>query len=143
MATSAEAVSTSGRRMQTRERIAGWFVLLVLTVACTVFWIGVPAGFLWVLGRLTDSGTTHFVVALIGIPMAMVVYSPLLFWLNGLYLRVTGVLDRFDEEEEEPEWRRRLRGPLEPILFVSLAIELTALCIWFFFIAEQPPRIII
>lgn len=129
--------------MQTRERIAGWFVLLVLTIACTVFWIGVPAGFLWVLGELTDSGTTHFVVALIGIPMAMVLYSPLLFWLNRLYLRVTGVLDRIDEDEEEAEWRRRLRGPLEPILFASLAIELIALCIWFFFIAEQPPRIII
>ncbi len=129
--------------MQTRERIAGWFVLIALTIACTVFWVGVPAGFLWVLGELTDSGTTHFVVALIGVPMAMVIYSPLLFWLNGLYLRVTGVLDRFDEAEEEPEWRQRLRGPLEPILFASLAIELTALCIWFFFIAEQPPRIII
>ena len=129
--------------MQTRERIAGSFVLVALTIACTVFWVGVPAGFLWVLGELTDSGTTHFVVALIGVPMAMAIYSPLLFWLNGLYLRVTGVLDRFDEDEEEPEWRRRLRGPLEPILFASLAIELIALCIWFFFFAEQPPRIII
>lgn len=143
MATSAEAVSTPDRQIQTRQRVAGWFVLVALTIACTVFWIGVPAGFLWALGELTDSGTTHFVVALIGVPIAMVIYSPLLFWLNGLYLRVTGVLDRLDEDEEEAEWRRRLRGPLEPILFASLAIELTALCIWFFFIAEQPPRIII
>lgn len=141
--TSQARTSSIASAMQARERIAGWFVLLALTVACTVFWIGVPAGFLWALGELTDSGTTHFVVALLGIPLAMALYSPLLLWLNGLYLRVTGVLRRLDEDEDEAEWRRRVRGPLEPILLGSLAIELTALCIWFFFIAEQPPRIII
>ena len=47
------------------------------------------------------------------------------------------------EDEEEGDWRRRLRGPLEPMMFVSLAIAFVALCIWFFFIAESPPRIII
>lgn len=127
-----------------RERLAGALLFVCLTVACTVFWVGVPAAFLWALGELTDSGTTHFVVALIGIPMAMVAYSPLLFWLNRLYLRVTGTLRRLeDDDADELEWRRRLRGPLEPILLGSLAIELAALCVWFFFIAEQPPRIII
>ena len=130
-------------RAETRERIAGAFVLCVLALACTVFWVGVPAGFLWALGELTDSGTTHFVVALLGIPLAMAAYSPLLIWLNGLYLRATGAVRRLDEDEDQADWRRRVRGPLEPLLLGSLAIELTALCIWFFFIAEQPPRIII
>ena len=141
IASEAQAAVTAP--MQTRERVAGWFVLLVLTVACTVFWIGFPAACLWALGELTESGTTHFVAALIAVPFAMALYSPLLFWLNRLYLRVTGVLRRLDEDEDEDEWRRRLRGPLEPILLASLAIELVALCIWFFFLAEQPPRIII
>ncbi len=126
--------------IQPRERIAGALVLCVLALACTGFWVGVPAAFLWALGGLTDSGTTHFVVALLGIPLAMAAYSPLLIWLNGLYLRVTGVLRRF---EGEGDWGRRVRGPLEPLLLGSLAIELAALCVWFFFIAEQPPRIII
>ena len=64
-------------RAKTRaDRIAGAFVLVVLALACTVFWVGVPVGFLWGSGELTDSGTTHFVVALLGIPLAMAAYSP-------------------------------------------------------------------
>jgi hypothetical protein len=126
-----------------RERIAGAFVLVVMTVACCVFWVGIPAGGLWLLGELTESSTTHFLAALIGIPLAMAAYTPLLFWLNGLYLRVTGVLRRAAADEEESGWSRRLRGPLEPLLFASFVVELIALCIWFFFLAEDPPRIII
>jgi hypothetical protein len=126
-----------------RERIAGAFVLVVMAIACSVFWVGIPAGGLWLLGQLTDSSTTHFLAALIGIPLAMAAYTPLLFWLNGLYLRVTGVLRRAAADEDESGWSRRLRGPLEPLLFASFVIELIALCIWFFFLAENPPRIII
>jgi hypothetical protein len=143
MAAGAQARTSIAPRMGTRERIAGAFVLVIITLACTVLWVGIPAGFLWGLGELTDSGTTHFVVALVGIPVAMVLYSPVLFWLNRLYLRVTGVLARLDRDQDEAEWRRRVRGPLEPILLASLAIELIALCVWFFFLAENPPRIII
>jgi hypothetical protein len=125
-----------------RQRAAGMFVLLVLVVASVIFWVGVPLGFLWALGHVTDNGTTHFVVGLIGAPLAMVVFSPVLFWLNGLYLRVTGVLDQIDEDEDEVEWRRRVRGPLEPILFVALGISFIALCVWFFFFAENPPHVL-
>ena len=73
----------------------------------------------------------------------MAVFSPLLFWLNGLYLRVTGVLDRLVEDEEEADWQRRVRGPLEPMLVASFVVALVALCVWFFVFAESPPRIII
>jgi hypothetical protein len=72
----------------------------------------------------------------------MAAFSPVLFWLNNLYLRVTGVFDRLDEDEDEAEWRRRVRGPLEPILFVALAIGLVALSIWFFVFAKNPPPIL-
>ena len=117
-------------------------MLVVLILASVVFWIGVPLAFLWGLGHATDDGTTHFVVGLIGAPLSMVAFSPILFWLNGLYLRVTGVLDRIEEDEDEAEWRRRVRGPLEPILFVALGIAFVALFIWFFFFAENPPPVI-
>jgi len=125
------------------NRIVGAFLLFVMAVACATFWIGVPLAILWGLGELTDSGTTHFVAALVGIPVAMAVFSPLLFWLNGLYLRVTGVLDRLVEDEEEADWQRRVRGPLEPMLVASFVVALVALCVWFFVFAESPPRIII
>jgi flagellar biosynthesis protein FliQ len=125
------------------DRIAGAFVLAVLAVACLVFWVGIPVGVLWALSKATDDATTHFVSGLLGVPLVMALFSPFLFWLNNLYLRVTGVLDRLAEDEEEAGWQRRVRGPLEPMLFLSLAVAIVALCIWFFFVAENPPRQII
>ena len=125
---------------QGRRRAAGFLVLGILLVACLVVWIGIPVAVLWGLGKATDSETTHFVVGLLGAPLLMVAFSPVLFWLNNLYLRVTGVFDRLDEDEDEAGWRRRVRGPLEPILMVALAISIVALFIWFFAFAQNPPR---
>ena len=136
----APAMIAVERPGQTGRRVAGFFVLCALLAACVIFWIGVPLAFLWALGKATDSETTHFVVGLLGAPLAMAAFSPILFWLNNLYLQVTGVLGRITEDEEETGWHRRARGPLEPILMAALAIAIVALCIWFFGYAENPPR---
>jgi ABC-type dipeptide/oligopeptide/nickel transport system permease component len=130
-------------RTVTADRIAGAFVLVVLAACCLVFWIGVPLAVLWGLSKATDESATHFVAGLLGVPLAMAAFSPLLFWLNNLYLRVTGVLDRQAEDEEESGWQRRLRGPLEPMMMLSLVVAIVALCVWFFFVAEGPPRQVI
>lgn len=122
------------------RRLAGIFVLLVMGIACLAFWIGIPVGLLWALGQATDSFTAHFVLGLLLVPLAMAMFSPVLFWLNGLYLRVTGVLQRLEQDERESGWRGRARGPVEPMLFGSLAIALVALTVWFFFFAQNPPR---
>jgi len=127
----------------TRERVAGGFVLIVLVLACTAWWIGLPALTLWALGHATNDGPTHFVAGVVGVPMAMVATAPILIWLNGLYLSLTGVLARAEADEDETGWSRRLRGPLEPIMFVSLAVAFIALCIWFFFVADTAPTSIL
>lgn len=129
---------TSEPTPATHERIAGAFLLVVMTVGCFAFWIGIPWVTMWALGQVTDSKTVHFLSALVAVPALMLLAATGLFWLNGLYLRVTGVLRRLEADEDEAEWRRRLRGPLEPLLLASLAIELVALFVWFFFIAENP-----
>ena len=49
---------------------------------------------LWGLAQATDDGPTHFVGGLIGVPLMMALTAPVLIWLNGLYLRVTGILAR-------------------------------------------------
>ena len=129
-------------RSTVRERLAGAFVLCVLGAACLTFWIGIPLAILWALGELTDSGATHLVGGLLGVPLAMVLFAPVLFWLNGLYLRVTGVLARLAADEEE-DWRRRVRGPLEPMLIASFLVALVGLLVWFFVFAENPsPQVI-
>ena len=138
-----EAETVSPRQLhsaiQPRERLAGAFVLVVLAVCCVIFWIGVPLGFLWALSKATDDFALHFVAGLVGVPVAMALFSPVLFWLNNLYLRVTGIARRLEEDEREAGWRRRVRGPLEPMLLFSLLVAATALTIWFFVYAENPP----
>jgi hypothetical protein len=138
MATEARTVNAPRSNEPATRRLAGVFVLLVMGVACLVFWVGIPIGGLWALSKVTDSFAGHFVLAILAVPMAMAAFSTALFWLNNLYLRVTGVWARLEEDELEAGWQRRLRGPLEPMLFVSLAVALVALTIWFFFIAENP-----
>jgi hypothetical protein len=138
-----EAASVGVPGVRTRDRIAAAFVLVVLVGACLVFWIGIPVGGLWALSKATDSSTGHFVLGLLGVPTAMALFSPVLFWLNWLYLRVSGVLARLEADEEEAGWQRRVRGPLEPILIVSFVVAVIALAIWFFFFAENPPHQVI
>jgi hypothetical protein len=135
-----EAVSLNADGSRAKDRLAGAFVLVVMVAACAVFWIGIPVGGLWALSKATDSFAGHFVIGLIGVPVAMALFSPALFWLNGLYLRVTGVIARLEAEEEETGWHRRVRGPLEPMLAVSFVVALVALTVWFFFVAENPPH---
>jgi hypothetical protein len=126
-------------RLDARERILGTFVLAVMTIACVGWWIGVPLLTLYGLAQATNDGPTHFVGGLIGVPVMMAVTAPILIWLNSLYLRVTGILARAEADEDESGWSRRLRGPLEPLMFGSLAVAIVALSIWFFFIAETAP----
>jgi hypothetical protein len=138
----AQGVIAAQEPIGTKRRLAGAFVLAVLLVAAVVFWIGVPLAFLWALSKATDDGTTHFVVGLIGAPLSMAAFAPVLFWLNNLYLRVTGVFERLQEDEDEAEWQRRVRGPLEPILFIALAVAIVALFVWFFGFAKNPPPVL-
>jgi hypothetical protein len=132
----------SGVHPQTgAERAAGVFVLVVLAAASIAFWAGIPVACLWVLGELTDSSATHLLTALIAIPTALVAFTPVLLWLNALYLRVTGIQRRIEEEERESGWRPTVRGPLEPLMFACFVIAVVALLYWFFALAENPsPR---
>ena len=118
-----------------RDRIAAAFLLCLMAVGSFVLWIGVPAGSLYLSSKLVDSLAGHFVVALPMTLAAMVAWGSGLFWLNSLYLRVTGF---FDEPEDPDEPPRRIRGPLEPILVASLVVALVALFVWFFGFAENP-----
>jgi hypothetical protein len=117
------------------DRLAPGFLLLVMGVGSLVLWIGIPIGVLWALSRVTESSTQHFVLAVIAVPAAMALFAPALLWLNGLYLRMIGALR--PEDDEERRWR--LGGPLELLLYASMALALVALFAWIFFLGERPP----
>jgi hypothetical protein len=120
--------------MRAIDRLVATFLLLLIAAGCLALWIVVPAAVLWALTPLSDSRSYHLVVALVGVPTAMIAFASLLLWLNALYLRVTGHW-RFDEEDERP---RRLSGPLESLLVWSLLIAFALLCLWFAFPATPP-----
>jgi hypothetical protein len=139
------AVSAAAQAMQRRpamralDRLAAMFILLLLGAGSLFLWIGIPYGLLWFFSRVTDSWNRHFLMSLVLIPIAMALFAPALFWLNGLYLRVTGVI-RPGHDDDEPG--RRIRGPLEFFLYMGMVAALIALTVWFFFFAKNPPEVI-
>jgi hypothetical protein len=133
------AASERRPALRALDRAAGVFILVLLAAGSLFLWVGIPFGLLWSFGRMTDSWNGHFLMSVVLIPIAMALFAPALFWLNGLYLRVTGVL-RPQDEDEDPG--RRLRGPLEIFLYLGMIMAVAALCVWFFGYAHNPPEII-
>jgi ABC-type proline/glycine betaine transport system permease subunit len=140
-----DAMSAEAQAMERKplvralDRAAALFLLLLLAAGSLVLWIGIPYGLLWFFSRVTDSWNGHFLMSLVLIPVAMALFAPALFWLNGLYLRVTGAL-RPDEEDDDAD--RRIRGPLEFFLYLGMVAALIALTVWFFWYANDPPQIV-
>jgi len=129
----------SSLTLRGRDRLAAGFLLLLMGAGSLVLWIGIPLAGLWFFSKVTDSWNGHFLLSLTLIPVAMALFAPVLFWLNGLYLRVIGVLRAGEDDEER---RRHTRSPLEVFLYLGMVIALVALFGWFFFLAKNPPEIV-
>ena len=117
------------------DGLAAPFLLALLAAGSLAVWTAVPAASLWAAGKLARSTTEHY---LIGLPLtlfAMALSGLLLFWLNGLYLRVTGYSASPDDPGEPP---RRLRGPVEPLLVGSLYLAVVAFLVWLLVFATNP-----
>ena len=122
------------------DRTAATFLVLLMAIGSLMLWIAIPAGWLWVAGKITADPAQHILLSILGAPLAIIAWARFLFWLNRLYMRVTAgavavEAESEDEDEEEPRW---IRGPLEPILVVTLLLALAALFYWFFVYAENP-----
>jgi hypothetical protein len=122
--------------IRARDRAVALFLLALMVVGSFALWIGVPAAVLYTLSRFTDSMTGHYLGALALIPLAMVACGALLFWINGLYMRVNGrqAIERHDDEPP------RVRGPLGLILSSSLMIALVAMIAWLAMYGGQTPQ---
>jgi hypothetical protein len=119
------------------DRLVAGLLLLMMAVGSLALWIVIPAGVLIALSKVVDSVTLHLGMGLILVPVAMVAFGSLLLWMNRAYLRVTGVLEPREEEDEDP---RRLRGPLEPLLLGSFGLAILALFYFLIFIGGDIPQ---
>jgi hypothetical protein len=112
-------------------RALGALLLLAMVVGAFVLWLGIPAGILWGLSKLTTDPTEHLILGLIAVPLGMVLFGLVLAILNTIYLRVSGVLPQSSDEEDD--WRPRLRGPLDRIIWVSAVVCFVAFLAWLVF----------
>jgi len=122
------------------DRVAAAFLLALLAVGSLMLWIGVPAGWLWLVSHLTDSAPTHYVVGIVGMPIPLILLGLVLAWINRLYMRIVwpDPIDPDDLDEDDEEELRVPRGPLEPLLVGSLLIAIVTMVLWFFLLAENP-----
>lgn len=123
-----------------RERVAAAFLLVVLAIGSLALWTAIPALSLYTASQVTETLPAHFLVALPMTVISVILFARGLFWVNRLYLRVAlgrrrAEEDDWDEDLDQPRWAR---GPLEPLLVVTLGLALVALFISFFFWAENP-----
>ncbi len=134
-----EALDTRSE-LSVADRAAAGFLWILLAVGSVAMWVGVPAGWLWVAGKITSDPTQHIMLSVIGVPIAIIVWARGLFWLNRLHMRVTmpRLMRELEEADDEDE-PRTIRGPLEPLLVGSLVVAIIAMAVWFFFFAERPP----
>ena len=115
-----------------------------MAVGSLMLWTAVPAGTLWLVARFADSTVEEFLIGLPVTAAAMIGFVAFLAWVNGLYLRVSGVLAYYRAEEEEygPGVAPRSLGPLEGLLVTSLVVALITLAVWIFaFERHLPPAV--
>jgi hypothetical protein len=106
-------------------------------------WTAIPFGGLWLAAQLnggsTRLSTAAALVAVFGIPIAMVLASRSLARLERVYMRLTGT----SRSRHAPATRRSVSdasaGPppsvLETIMVVSVLIAIVAFAGWFFLVA--------
>ncbi len=96
-----------------------------IVLGAQALWLLVPAGTLWLVGRLLDSTAGVLVVALVAIPAALAAFACLLAAANRRYLRLTG--------------RSGGEGPLEAVLPATIVLALLGTLVWFVFFAAHVP----
>src|SRR3954465_7908858 len=102
------------------HRLAGAALVCVMAVGSFALWTVVPLGCLWVTSKVRGNNTEESLLALPMTIFAILLFGMLLAWINRLYLAITGVLARYEAEEEEVGVAPRyLRGPLAPLLAAS------------------------
>ena len=124
------------------RRVAALLLIASMAVGSFALWLGVPLACLYAASKLVGTSGEEYVVGLPITIVAMLAFGAFLARLNRLYLRITGVLARYEAEAEELGLAPRfLGGPLEPLLVTSLVVALVALAIWFFGFAKNPPLV--
>jgi hypothetical protein len=127
------------------RRLIEYMLIASMFAGSIALWLGIPAGGLWLVSKLSDDGVlVVFAVLCVVCPLAMIALGLVLGRLNGAYYRVVAV----DPQRRVPGWRsslsgdrpsaRRPRNVLEVSLTLSVLIAIVAMAVWFLFFAHSP-----
>ena len=125
------------------SRAAAAALVVAMGVGSLVLWIGLPLGWLWLAGRLSEDYPTIYLIALAAAPLSMVLFGWGLYRLNRVYMRVSGAPVPSAGRQRSAWMRsmrddRNLRAPknvLDTFMAISVAIAFVLFLIWFFFFA--------
>jgi hypothetical protein len=140
--TTMDGTGTIDMRAGHRHRAAELFLGASIVFGSLMLWIGIPAGWLWLVSHLSDTYPTVYALALIGCPVTMGLWALVLGRLNGLYLEVSG--GRPDRRRSA--WLKSLSGErgsrpprslLDWSMTISVIVALLTIAIWFFFYATN------
>jgi hypothetical protein len=129
-------------------------LIALMLVGSLALWLGDPALWLWITGRLqsTQASMGPYALMLVGIILTAVVIAKVLARLNRRYAEVTGTAPTV---RIVVPWRRSMRdarhggssdednrvpvGLLEVIMVIAVLIALVALALWFLLVHPAPP----
>ena len=126
-----------------RHLAARAFLAIVMALGSILLWTVIPFGWLRLSASLSDRYATIYVLALLGCPVAMLLWGWGLYRVNRVYLRLGDPTRGADGSS----WARsRGAGPgreprlllLEVMLIASAAIALILLVVWWVGLAHPP-----
>ena len=119
---------------------------LTIVLGSAFVWIGVPAGGLWLAGRITADPNHFLLLALCSIPTAMVVFGWLLYRVNRVYesfragtrVEVVGSRSAWlrSSSDERRGGRQAPRALIDVAMTVSAWAAVVLMAVWFFLFAE-------
>jgi hypothetical protein len=100
----------------------------LMALGALAVWTAVPFGTLWALSHFAADGTELLVLALLGVPSAMIFFAMFLSRLNIAYVALHRPAPGTTTREE---WQPRVRGPLEHLLTYTPIAAAIGFAAWF------------
>ena len=119
---------------------------LVIVAGSLSMWLGIPALWIWIAGRLIDEYPSIYLLALAACPLTMIVCGWALHRVNALYLEMappppdapgaqrSAWLGSLSGERQP---KRREATLLDVSMIVSVIVALTVMAVWFFAFAHN------
>jgi hypothetical protein len=129
------------------KKAAAAFLIVAMSVAALLLWVGIPIGWLWIGSQLVSSSQPSmgpYAVVAIGIIASVVIDAMILSRLNRTYQRVT---DSDGQVRIQLPWMKSMRGEresgrqttvLDIILVGSVTLAGLTMLLWWVFLAGSP-----